>query len=141
MSDQARSVPSLQTSQNTSTRRRLAAPRELWLNLRLRLRLLHIRHGILAPILLQACAIWRLRCYRGVRVHALGSGRLLHLRRLALPAGEELDQFLIQLDHFRRSGGYRHDGGTGLYGLARLVVLLGVLSEVGEVGLEPAHVA
>jgi hypothetical protein len=66
---------------------------------------------------------------------------LLYLRGLAFPAREQLDEFLIQLDDVGWAGGYRHDGRARLDGLAGLVVLLCVLREEGEVGLEAAHVA
>jgi hypothetical protein len=65
---------------------------------------------------------------------------LLHLRSLSLPAREQLAEFLVELDELGWGGGNGHDGGPGLHLLARLVVLFCVLREVGEVGLEAAHV-
>jgi hypothetical protein len=132
---------------NTRSRRRRWSARinraqlRLNLGLRLRLRLLHICHGVLAPALLQARAIRRLRADGCGRVHALGPRGLLHLHRLALPAGVQVDELGVELCEFGGPAGDGHDGGAGLQLLAGLGVLFCVLREVGEVGLEAAHVA
>jgi hypothetical protein len=121
--------------------RRVEDARTLLLNLCLELCLLHISHGVLAPVWLQTRAVGGLRADGGGRVHALGAGGLLHLRRLALPAGEQIAQLLVQFGELGRGGGDRHDGWARLEHLAGLVVLLGVLRQVREVGLQTAHVA
>jgi hypothetical protein len=119
----------------------------LRLGLSLGLRLLHVLHGVLAPVGLQTCAARRLRLqlqlrYRRRRVEALGPRRLFGRARLgALPAREKPLQLQVQLGQLVVRSGRVHNGGARLDRLAGLGVLLGVLRQVREVGLQAADVA
>lgn len=102
------------------------------------LALLHL-HRVLAPILLETSAVGRLRC---IRVHALGpAGRLSCLGLTTFPPRKETLQLDIELAQLFVRGRRRHDCGPWLNGLPRLGNLLGILSKVGEIGLQATNVA